>query len=213
MNTPQRPQKRVKRSLSELSPGQRRRRIYKTLGRPLLGSVLLFVLYFTLPLDHKISASTILVMALGLILVGAWVAYQVVHILRSDFPVLQGIGALATSIPLFLLMFAAGYYVIEHNQSAAFNQQMNRVDALYYTVTVFSTVGFGDIAPKSQPARIITMIQMMGDLVLLGITGKVILGAVQVSRERGSGESIAALSDAANDADNADNVTENVTGG
>jgi voltage-gated potassium channel len=191
VKSPQPPCKRVKRSLSELSPGQRRRRIYRTLGQPLLGAVLLFILYFTLPLDHPISTSTVIVMAIGLMLVAAWVALQVVHILRSDFPVLRAIGALATSIPLFLLLFAAGYYLIEHNQTNAFNETMNRVDALYYTVTVFSTVGFGDIAPKTQPARIVTMIQMMGQLVLLGITGKVIIGAVQVSRERSNGETVA----------------------
>ena len=36
------------------------------------------------------------------------------------------------------------------------------------TVTVFSTVGFGDISPKSEAARVVLMGQMLGDLAVLG---------------------------------------------
>ena len=39
------------------------------------------------------------------------------------------------------------------------------------TVTVFSTVGFGDISPKSEAAWVVLMVQMLGDLAVLG-TGR-----------------------------------------
>jgi voltage-gated potassium channel len=53
-------------------------------------------------------------------------------------------------------------------------------------VTVFTTVGVGDISPKSETARIVLMVQMLADLALLGTGLRVLLGAVQHGRERRS---------------------------
>jgi voltage-gated potassium channel len=41
-------------------------------------------------------------------------------------------------------------------------EPLSRTDALYYTITVFSTVGFGDVTPRADLARIVTMVQMGG---------------------------------------------------
>ena len=43
-------------------------------------------------------------------------------------------------------------------------QPLTRADALYFAVTVFSTVGFGDITPESEAARVVLIVQMLGDL-------------------------------------------------
>jgi hypothetical protein len=51
-------------------------------------------------------------------------------------------------------------------------------------VSVFSTVGFGDIAPRSQPVRIVLIVQMLGDLAVLGAGVRVLLGAVRRGRQR-----------------------------
>jgi hypothetical protein len=51
-------------------------------------------------------------------------------------------------------------------------------------VTVFSTVGFGDIVPRSEVARIVLMVQMLGDLALLGAGARILLGAVRRGLER-----------------------------
>ncbi|MGB7805257.1 MAG: ion channel, partial [Actinomycetota bacterium] len=55
---------------------------------------------------------------------------------------------------------------------------------LYLTVTIFSTVGFGDISPKTETARLVVAGQMILDLIVLGVGIKVILGAVQRSKAR-----------------------------
>ena len=47
--------------------------------------------------------------------------------------------------------------------------------------------GFGDIAPKTEAARVATMAQMMGDLVV-GLVVRVMVGAVKVGREQRSAE-------------------------
>ena len=48
---------------------------------------------------------------------------------------------------------------------------------------VFATVGFGDIAPVSEPARLLVTAQMLADLVLIGTIVKVLVGAAQRRRE------------------------------
>ena len=64
---------------------------------------------------------------------------------------------------------------------------LTHTDGLYFTVTVFSTVGFGDITAKTQAARLVVIGQMIADLVILGLAVKVIVGAV--SRRRQPGDS------------------------
>ena len=56
--------------------------------------------------------------------------------------------ALAAAIPLFLLAFAAAYLRMADADTGAFSEPLSRIDALYFTITVFSTVGFGDRIPR-----------------------------------------------------------------
>ncbi|MFE5506414.1 potassium channel family protein [Amycolatopsis japonica] len=103
-------------------------------------------------------------------------------ILRSPFPALQGIQALALVVPLFLLLFADVYYVLAQDRPGSFGTELTRTDALYFTVTMFTTVGFGDIAPVSATARILVMIQMVANLLVLSIALRVIVTAVRHRR-------------------------------
>ncbi len=89
-------------------------------------------------------------------------------------------------LPLFLVLFASTYFLMEWATAASFTQPLTRTDALYFTVTVFSTVGFGDITAKSETARVVLIVQMLADLALLGAGIRVLLGAVQRGRERSS---------------------------
>jgi Ion channel len=51
-------------------------------------------------------------------------------------------------------------------------------------VTVFSTVGFGDISAKSEITRVVLIVQMLADLAVLGAGVRVLLGAVQRGRQQ-----------------------------
>ncbi len=59
---------------------------------------------------------------------------------------------LAFSVPLFILLFATTYYLMDHANTATFEQPLTRIDSMYFSATVFTTVGFGDITAKSQGA-------------------------------------------------------------
>ena len=159
-------------------------RLYGALIRPVIGGVLLVVLYFVLPLDRSVDAGTAVVFAAGLAAVGLLVVVQTRQIVRSRYPRLRAIGAIAITIPMFLVLFATVYYLLAQNYPRAFTEPLSRVDSLYFTVTVFSTVGFGDIAPKLEAARIVAMVQMIGDLALLGLIGKVLIGAISLGLQR-----------------------------
>jgi hypothetical protein len=83
------------------------------------------------------------------------------------------------AVPLFLIVFARIYLTLSTYTSDAFSSNLDRSGSLYFTITVFSTVGFGDITPKTDFARLIVSAQMLLDLVLFGAIIKLLLGAVQ----------------------------------
>ena len=62
--------------------------------------------------------------------------------------------------------------------------------ALYFAVTIFSTVGFGDITPKTDLARIIVSIQMLLDLVIIGAVVRLLLTAAQAGLARARDSSV-----------------------
>ena len=101
-------------------------------------------------------------------------AYQVRAIIRHRHSAVRAIEALAITVPLFLLLFAATYFLMAQADADNFNvHSLTRTDSLYFTITVFATVGFGDISATSQAARIAVMVQMILDLLVLGLLVKV----------------------------------------
>ncbi|HEY7595255.1 MAG TPA: potassium channel family protein [Actinophytocola sp.] len=152
--------------------------------RPTLTVIGLVALYYLLPVDRSLTGWTLLGLVGGLVFVVVVIVWEIRMILRSDRPTLQGIQALAISVPLFLLIFANVYYLVALNNPVSFTESLTRTDALYFTVTVFATVGFGDITPVTEGARILVTAQMVGNLLLIGVALRVVLTAVQHSRRR-----------------------------
>ncbi|MGA5069086.1 potassium channel family protein [Streptomyces exfoliatus] len=141
--------------------------------------------YFLLPLDKDFSPHTGTVLVLGILAIAALLALQAVSIAGSPYPRLRAVEVLSTAVPLFLLLFSATYYLYARGQAEhPFSEPLSRNDALYFTVTVFATVGFGDIVPVSQTARVLTTGQMVADLVLVGVIAKAVVGAVRIGLER-----------------------------
>ena len=142
--------------------------------------------YFALPLDRASVSTTVAMLVVGLVLLTGLVALQVRSIVLSQFPGLRAVEALAISVPLFLLLFAATYTVMSRISVAEFSEPLTRTDALYFSVTVFATVGFGDITPKAEAARLVVTGQMVADVLIVGLAAKAITGAVSHSRKRRS---------------------------
>jgi voltage-gated potassium channel len=164
--------------------GPPRRAIVRAVLRAAGSTAALVAIYYLLPLDHTSRWAAVTMLAIGLVALIGLVVLQVRWILVSRFPGLRGVEALATSIPLFLLLFAATYVVLAAISASNFSEPLTRTDALYFAVTVFSTVGFGDITAKTEAARLVVTGQMIADLVTIGLAVKVIVGAVKQGRQR-----------------------------
>lgn len=164
-----------------MTRGQRRTLIVRALVRSLLTIALMVVIYYFLPLRRVVSGQTVIVLCGGLVAFAVVSYRQVRSIIHSVNPGVRAVELLSIAIPLFLLVFAVSYFLLERSDPAAFTERLNRTDALYFAVTVFATVGFGDIAPVSQAARIIAMVQMIGDLIVLGVLVRVVANAVRMS--------------------------------
>ena len=154
------------------------------LARILLTVTGLVVLYYLLPLERGFQGPSLLRLMGGLLGVGLLVAWQVRAILRARHPALRAVEAIALSLPLFLLLFAATYVLLAGTEAGSFTEPLSRTDGIYFAVTVFATVGFGDISPVTEVARVLTTLQMVGDLVLIGLVLRIFLIAVNHGRRR-----------------------------
>jgi hypothetical protein len=146
-------------------------------------TALLVVIYYLLPLERTSTWIAATVLVIGLVALIALVVFQVRSIIRSPYPGLRAVEALATSLTLFLLLFSSTYVVMAAVAASNFGQKLTHTDALYFTMTTFATVGFGDITAKSEGARLLVTGQMAVDLVIIGIGVKIILGAVTRGRQ------------------------------
>ncbi|MEW1793517.1 potassium channel family protein [Streptomyces niveus] len=154
--------------------------------RSLATTGLLVTAYYLLPLASAFTAVTVVALIGGTVAVALLLFWYVRVIRRSVRPTLRAVEALALTLPTFLLLYAAAYYLLQRSEPISFGEPLSRTDALYFALTVLSTVGFGDITPHSQLARVLTMGQMTFDLILIGVAAKVLTGAVQEGLRRQS---------------------------
>ncbi len=169
----------------ELTPAQRKRLITKMLVRSILVALLIVVAYYTLPLDRPADVGLI-ILVVGLLVLAGILTWQIRMIVGSPFPRLRAFETLVVGIPLLLVVFASVYFLIDKAQVDSFTQALTKTDAMYFTVTVFSTVGFGDITAKSELARTLVTLQMLFNLAVFGLVAKLIFGAVEIGLQRRS---------------------------
>jgi voltage-gated potassium channel len=93
----------------------------------------------------------------------------------------KAIEAVIIAVTVFIVLFALLYAGLANADSANFNQQLDRLGALYFTATILCTVGFGDIVPQTSLARLIVTVQMLLDLALVAIIVRVFFSAARAS--------------------------------
>src|SRR5215472_666758 len=90
----------------------------------------LVVIYYLLPLNRASAGAAVTILVAGLVALIGLITFQVRSILASSFPGLRAVEALATSIPLFLLLFASTYLVIATESTGSFSQHLTHADEL-----------------------------------------------------------------------------------
>jgi hypothetical protein len=146
----------------------------------------LSLVYLYLPLNESAAttAAVVVLCSVGLAVFVVIFLRRLRAITRSPHPYVTGGEALVEVLAVFIGVFAMIHLAIADASAAAYTEPLDRVAAVYFAVTVLTTVGFGDIAPVSTGARIATTIQMIVDLFLLAVAARVILGVARRSKEK-----------------------------
>jgi voltage-gated potassium channel len=177
------------RRLSELDKGERRRAFLHTAVAVALAWIVLVGVYYLVPVGHPSNARAFVRLGISAGLFAVIVAGQARRIVGAELPELRAVEALGVVLPLFLVVFASIYLSLSHASAAAFSQRLDHTQALYFTITVFSTVGFGDITPATDFARIMVSIQMLLDLVIIGAVVRLLINAAKTGLTRTPGPS------------------------
>lgn len=157
--------------------------------------VALFVVYFTVPLDFFGPARPVfswIFLLCALLVLAALILYQI-RLVVTDSDKGRPALAIALLIVLSLFVFSRTYLALAL-ADGQFNGLHTRIDALYFTVTTMSTVGYGDVSAVGQAARVVVMVQILFNFVFLTagasaltrrLRGKALTRAVR--RQQGDG--------------------------
>ena len=178
--------------LDELEPRQRWRAMLASVRWIVTIWVVLFGTYYLAPNRLPTTGTGVVAILGGTVLFATALTWQTRRILRSDTPQLRAIEALGALVALFLVLFAISYAAISASDPASFTQELDRSDAMYFTITVFATVGFGDITAVSTYARTLVSAQMILDLVVIAALARFVFFAARVTLHRPDDEESAA---------------------
>lgn len=102
------------------------------------------------------------------------------RIQASDRPIVEALEGLLLVATLVIVGFAAVYYTIAAD-TGQFAGLETRIDSLYFTVVTAATVGYGDITPIGQWPRAIVTLQIVVNVIVIGI---VVRAFTAVARSR-----------------------------
>lgn len=166
------------------------RQVAQMLLRIGLALVGLLTAYFLLPLDERDNiGARFVVVGIGLVVFGAIFVRQVRQIRKAKYPVLRAVEAISLVATLFIVVMASIHYNLGVATPSSYSETMNRLDALYFTITTLATVGYGDIAPTSNVTRSVTMVQMVLGVALIGGGIRIMLGMARMVAEERRGTS------------------------
>lgn len=178
--------------LVELDRRARRRAFGSTVAWVVTVWVVLIGVYHLVPSRAPSTGVGVVALVGGGVLFGTVLVWQVRRILRAEIPQLRAVEAFGMLVPLFLVLFASAYASLSAGYPGHFTQELDRSDALYFTVTVLTTVGFGDIAPVSTSARNLVTLQMVLDTVLIAALARFVIFQAKLSLRRSDDKTPAA---------------------
>jgi voltage-gated potassium channel len=156
----------------------------RAVGQVALSMAVLGAMYFLIPTKDPGQDSDLPWMVLELVLFGVVFALQIPAIIHAKFPIVRAAITLGILVPLYLLVFARLYLSSSLSDPANFSEPLDHATALYFTVTVFATVGFGDIVAKTDSMRLVVTAQMLINLVVVGAFIRILISAARRGLEQ-----------------------------
>ena len=172
------------RPLAGYAKAKRRRLVARTLLVIIVSWTALIGVYFLIPFDDRSAAGALVRLIVGLVILVVVLVWLLLRILNADNPGLRALEALSVVVVLLIVVFAATYLSIVSESPHSFNQGLDHSSALYFTITVLATVGFGDIVPVTDLARMVVSLQMIVDLVFIAAIVRVIINAAKRGQAR-----------------------------
>src|SRR3974377_1153162 len=137
--------------LADLDRGARRRALVLTGGTIFVAFAMLLAALYLFPFNHFSSDRSIVRLGVVIALVAAVFILQVRRISHAELPELRAVEALGIVIGVFLVRVSIIDLSLTPTNVHTFTQPLDPTRALYFTISVFSTVGFGDITPRTDP--------------------------------------------------------------
>ncbi len=154
---------------------------WRGVARILVLGVILSVLYVLMPLQTDLAWLGLIIGFAALLCIAPFAVKRAVTVSRSPFPMLAAAEAILMVVAMLIFGFSSVYLAI-NREVDQFEGLDTRIDALYFTVTTLSTVGYGDVHATGQLARALVTVQILFDLSLLAVSVKLLLGAARQGR-------------------------------
>jgi hypothetical protein len=138
-----------------------------------------FIAYALVPGTRDTTPATVVIFVLALGGFAVLVGFELRSVLRAAHPTRRAIEVIFFVFPMFLAAFAVIYLKMSQTSGKTFNEHLDHISSLYFTVVVFATVGLGDIFPKTDGARLVVMIQVILDLLFIALVAHLLIGVVQ----------------------------------
>ena len=141
------------------------------------------VAYFVVPLDREfgevLAAMLVVFAAAALIPISI---RQAQTVLRSADPLFDALRCIVSALVFLVIAFSSAYFVLATKYDDEIQGLETKLDAIYFTITILATVGFGDISATGQAGRAIVTGQMVVNFAVLAVALRVISWAL---KERG----------------------------
>ncbi|MBB5153900.1 two pore domain potassium channel family protein [Saccharopolyspora phatthalungensis] len=158
-------------------PGRSRKKVLINLATALGAVALCTVVYYVLPIGQfglVGTVNSVVLFAIGLAAISSLIMMQVRRFRLEGARHGSSIAGVVAALYLAVLFFAAVYFGLSSHDPGSVAQLRTKTDALYFSLAITSTVGFGDVHAVSQFARAVATVHMAFNIGFLAVAVAVV---------------------------------------
>ena len=149
-----------------------RRAIGRSVARTVLVLFGVTAVFLLVPVRALTVGDSFLITAvflIGLAGTAALIVWQVMAYRNAKMSGTARLQGLLVALYVAVLFFALSYYLMAMSNPDQIAGLSTRMDALYFSLTIVSTVGFGDVHADGQAARAIVSLQLAFNLLFVSL--------------------------------------------